>query len=608
MKGALHIVAVQHELSMAVGSTLDLSAMLRHFLRTCNSLLNLTSSHVFLFHDEANHPIESQTDQPVFKHYLSLPKQYKSQEWKTSETLKTMAEAILNEHNFYREHLLNSHRFYSIAIPSHGVIVLESHSPIPEIILRSLRPIIQKLATSCYSCIAHEALKKEISARQLAEDIVTHQAHHDELTQLQNRRKLTDELSKAQEKARQSGTYGSLIFIDLNQFKSVNDVMGHEVGDQLLKLIGMRLANLKQKHETIARFGGDEFVVLLPDLANTKEKAEERTIAFIHKLNKKFGEPIVISKTNYTIDCSIGYDIFPEDGVTDLDVIKNADMAMYEAKDCKELNYLRYTSQMAINLNKKLSYIEKLKASIKKKEFTLYYQPQINHKNEIVGAEALLRWNHPDHIHDSPAIYVPIAEETDLINQIGESIIETACLHTRQLEDQGLPQTFERLSINVSAKQMAYDNLVNYFKEIMFKTKVSPHLLGIELTENVLIQNVENVIAILSEFNHMGVKCSIDDFGTGYSSLSYLRKLPLYAIKIDRSFVTNIHNDSEIRSIAQMIISLGENLAMNVLAEGIETKEELDCIQKLGCKTYQGYYFYRPMPFNQFKELIKQYK
>ena len=610
MKQALQIVALQHELSMAIGDKLELEDMLRHFMRVCITRLSLTGVHIFLFHGKSNQPVSlaQESNQPFLKHYVSIPERLKGKKWKSHPQLKSIAEAIVNHASNFEIEQIEKNHFYSTSIPDQGVLILESKIPISKIILQSLQQIVEKLATSCLSCIAHAELKKEIRARELAEDIITHQAHHDELTQLQNRRKLSSDLSNCLIKCKQSGTFGSLIFIDLNNFKTVNDIMGHEVGDQLLKLVGMRLSALKKDNETIARFGGDEFVVLLPEIGNSAEVAEVTTIAFIHRINAALSEPIVLSKTQFSIDSCIGFDIFPAKDNIDIDILRNADMAMYEAKECKNRNYMRFSEKMAINLNRKLSYIDELKKSALKKEFTLYYQPQVNEKQEIIGAEALLRWDHPVHGEDSPSIYVPIAEETNLINQIGEYVIETACIHIKQLEDQGLPISFERVSVNVSGNQLNTSNLVNYIRSVLEKTKMTPSLLGIELTENVFIQNFEKVRDVIFDLNSLGIKCSIDDFGTGYSSLSYLKRLPAHAIKIDRSFVSNIHNDPDIRSIAEMIINLSDNLAMKTIAEGIESKEELACIHKLGCNNFQGFHFYNPMPFNQFRKLLGQKK
>ncbi len=606
MKQALQIVAIQHELAMAIGDKLDLEDMLRHFMRVCILRLNLSGAHIYLFHGKTNHPtrLKNASDTPELKHYVSIPEQRKGIKWKSNSALSEIASAVKKDYVGFKADTFDKYYFYSTPIPDQGVLILESKIRLSDLVLQSLQLIIEKLATSCLSCIAHAELKKEIRARELAEDIITHQAHHDELTQLQNRRKLSYELSDSLLNCKKDNTYGALIFIDLDDFKSVNDIMGHEVGDQLLKLVGMRLSTLKKNNETIARFGGDEFVILLPNLGVSVELAEQKTIEFIREINTALRKPITLSKTNFSIESCIGYDIFPSGDNIDIDILRNADMAMYEAKECKNKNYMRFSEQMAINLNSKLSYIDELKKSVRKKEFTLHYQPQVNHNYEIIGAEALLRWDHPIHGEDSPSIYVPIAEETNLINQIGEFVIETACIHIKQLEDQGLPDSFERVSINVSGNQLNTTDLVSYIEVILQKTKVTPQRLGIELTENVFIQNVENVRHIISKLNNIGIKCSIDDFGTGYSSLSYLKRLPAYAIKIDRSFVNNIQNDPDIHSIAEMIINLSDNLAMKTIAEGIENKEELACIQKLGCDTYQGFHFYNPMPFNQFRELL----
>ena len=607
MKDSLKIVALQHALTMAIGSEQNLSSMLKIFLRCCLNRLTLASAHIFLYHDQSNHPkrIHANILNGGIKHYLSIPVQHIKQPWNLNLDLQDLAEKTFKtDENIHT--LIDNKNFYSLVIPAHGVLIFESVYELPKMILLSLNPIMQKLSSSCYASINYDSLKKEATARKLAEDIITHQAQHDELTQLSNRRKLSSDLTRALKSCKQNNTYGAIIFIDLNQFKSINDVMGHEVGDEILKLVAKRLSRIKQPNDTVARFGGDEFIILLPHIGNSENIAKHQSIEYIKRINKVISEPFIISRAQYKIGCSMGFEIFPRGIETDVDIVKHADLAMYEAKDNKHINYMQYEPLMSDKLGKKIAYLEALRESVSQREFTLYYQPQIDHNNKIIGAEALIRWNNPKYINDSPANFIPIAEDADLINELGDWIIETACVHAKQLQDIGIPTSFKRISFNISAKQLTNENFVKQILTTINDAGVPHDLIAIEITENILIQNIEKVIAIIAKLRDYGILCSIDDFGTGYSSLSYLKKIPAYAIKIDRSFVHNMHMDQDNRSISELIIALGKNLEMDIIAEGIECKEELNCLKSLGCYTYQGYLFYRPMPFNQLKALLKE--
>ncbi|RYG11722.1 MAG: bifunctional diguanylate cyclase/phosphodiesterase [Chitinophagaceae bacterium] len=381
--------------------------------------------------------------------------------------------------------------------------------------------------------------------------------------------------------------------------------MGHDVGDKILQEVATRLASVTRDKDTVARFGGDEFIILLPDLGECERAAEQVVNRTAGRILEVIEKPFSVGELIYNVSCSMGFEIFPNADKTSSDIIKNADLAMYEAKLLRQRVALRYRSSMSEKLNLRSAYVTELKSALKNNEFLLYYQPQYDFEHNIIGAEALLRWNNPKRIDESPEIYIPIAEDSELILAIGDWVLHESCRQLKVLQEQGLPESFKKLSINISAKQLGHDNFFENICRAIKTSGVNAGQMTIEITENILISRIHDAMALIAQLGDIGVDCAIDDFGTGYSSLTYLRHLPSSLIKIDKNFVRDIHEDAENRSIAKMIIALGENLDMSILAEGVESVEELLCLKELGCNQYQGFYFSHPLPFDQFMMLLK---
>lgn len=607
MKRALQIISIQHELAMAIGNGLDLNEMLQSFMRVSITRLDLSSAHLFLFCDDNNEPVQhvDELANGVLSHYASIPKQFLGRSWSESDVLVYIVKAHMEKNDFLSVVYRNEKFYHSFLIPEHGVIVFESITEIEPTIQKSLQPILKKLALSCYACLAHQSLTKEIAARRNAENTIAYQASHDELTQLFNRRMLTENLKKSIVYCTQNHKFGALIFIDLNQFKSINDVMGHDIGDKILQEVASRLTGIMRDKDTVARFGGDEFIILLPDLGDFEPVAEQIVNRTTMRILDVIEEPFFVDDLVYNVSCSMGFEIFPAANNSSCDVIKNADLAMYEAKTLRQRVALRYSSSMSEKLNLRSVYVAELKNALKNNEFLLYYQPQFDFDNQIIGAEALLRWNNPKRMNESPDSYIPIAEDSELILAIGDWVLHESCRQLKILQEQGLPDSFKKLSINVSAKQLGQDNFFENMCRAIKTSGVNAGQMTIEITENILVSRIHDAMALIAQLGDIGVDCAIDDFGTGYSSLTYLRRLPSSLIKIDRNFVRDIHKDAENRSIAKMIVALGENLDMNVLAEGVESEEELLCLKELGCHQYQGFYFSHPLPFEQFTALVK---
>ncbi|WP_299268198.1 bifunctional diguanylate cyclase/phosphodiesterase [uncultured Psychrosphaera sp.] len=606
MNNALFIISLQHEIAMAIGNKLDLKDMLKVFLKVCFSRLNLTSAHIYMYCDRNGLPIKLAKQQNApHQHLLSIPQMKDRQASFVDLALSSFVKELDTLQHSHSRQCKNSHYLFGFIIPQQGLLIFETHYFIEETIQKALTPILQKLATSCYASIVHDSLVQEIRSRKIAEKKVIYQAQHDGLTGLINRQHLNDLLEKAITDSINNSHSGSIIFIDLNQFKPINDVMGHTIGDKILLSFAQKLQSLANDNIDVARFGGDEFILVIKKLSANHQQKIEQTI---QKINNLLSTPIMFESNSYKLTCSIGYAIFPQQSSEVSNIIKFADIAMYEAKNAKTLQGIQYHTSMSDKINRRLAYSNAMKQSLVNDEFKLYYQAQYNHNADIVGAEALLRWQHPIYGMVSPSIYIPIAEESDLILNIGQWVLEQACRDIHQLKQEELLDNVGNIAVNISAKQLIQHDFQELIINTIEKNDIDPKYLTLELTESFLVENIDRSIKLLHNLKAKNIGCAIDDFGTGYSSLTYLQRIPANTLKIDRSFVTNIDKSKESIAIASMIISLGKMLNMKVLAEGVETSAELESLKSLGCYHYQGFYFSKPMPLPELMSLLDDKK
>jgi diguanylate cyclase (GGDEF)-like protein len=413
-----------------------------------------------------------------------------------------------------------------------------------------------------------------------------HQANYDALTGLPNRNLLHDRLRQAVYSQRNPRAI-AVVFMDLDHFKFVNDSLGHSVGDKLLKGMGERLRSVLREGDTVGRVGGDEFVLILNDQAN-----EEVIFRAMQRISAKVAEPIDVEGKELYVTCSAGISLYPQDGPDVDTLLKHADAAMYRAKEHGRNNFLFYTSEMNDRVNERLSLEHALRRALERHEFLLHYQQKNDLRTgAIIGAEALVRWNHPEWGLVRPARFIPLAEETGLIVPLGEWVLGEACRQARAWMDSGLKPGV--VSVNLSARQFRQEGLVRVVSRILEETRLDPSLLEFELTESMVMHNVEAAITTLQGLKSLGVALSVDDFGTGYSSLSYLRQLPVDTLKIDRSFVRDIGagENPDDGVIAQAIISLGHSLRLKVIAEGVETDAQLRFLKRHGCDELQGFLY-----------------
>ena len=449
------------------------------------------------------------------------------------------------------------------------------------------------------------SIRTDITQRKAAEDRSNYLALYDTLTQLPNRRLLMDRLSQALASSARSGHGGALLFLDLDHFKTLNDTLGHDVGDSLLKQVAQRLTASVREGDTVARLGGDEFVVLLESLSKEATEAAAHTEEVGEKILAQLNQPYQLGTHEYQSTSSIGAALLQGHTLTVDELIKQADIAMYQAKQAGRNTLRFFDPEMQASISARVDLEHELHKALDKQQFQLHYQIQVDHTGKVLGAEALIRWLHPKRGMISPLQFIYLAEETGLILPIGKWVLETGCAQLKQWQQDPLTRDLS-LSLNVSAKQFLQVNFVEQVQEIMQRTGIDPKGLKLELTESMLVDNVEYIVATMNTLAETGVRFSLDDFGTGYSSLQYLKKLPLNQLKIDQSFVRDIATDSSDRALVRTIIAMAHNLDMSVIAEGVETEEQRQFLVEYHCLNYQGYLFSKPVPIEQFENLLKK--
>ncbi|MEQ1530665.1 MAG: EAL domain-containing protein [Methylococcales bacterium] len=443
----------------------------------------------------------------------------------------------------------------------------------------------------------------DLSEHKDAETAIHRLAFYDPLTNLPNRRLLSDRLELAMTASARSRCYCAVLLIDLDNFKVINDTKGHGIGDLLLVEVATRLKICVRQEDTVARLGGDEFVIMLEDLDADQDKAATQAEGVGEKIMNALNQPYQLGGNEHHSSPSVGINLFFGTDLTSEEVLKHADTAMYKAKHAGR-NALRFFDpDMQASLEVRMALESDLRHALEQEQLKLFYQVQIDNNCGVLGAEVLLRWLHPQHGLISPAQFIPIAEETGLIVPIGDWILHTACIQLKEWANSYPTQNLQ-LSVNVSARQFNQSDFVDKLWTILKQTGADALLLKLELTESLVMLNVKETIEKMEQMKSFGVRFSMDDFGTGYSSLSYLKKLPLTQLKIDQSFVRDIITDQSDAAIIQTIIGMANNLNLNVIAEGVETEEQRACLESLGCLAYQGYLFSRPLPLAEFEALL----
>ncbi len=447
--------------------------------------------------------------------------------------------------------------------------------------------------------IGFRGIVRDVTERKRAEERIQYLATHDALTGLPNRLMFGQLINHAIQAARRYQRQLAVFFIDLDRFKTINDSLGHEAGDQLLQEIAKRFKKSLRGVDVVGRLGGDEFIILIEDV---DELSQVGTLA--HKILSSAIQPIVLLGEECRVTASIGISIYPRDGEDEQALMKNADMAMYVAKEEGKNNYQFYSKDIQSLSNKRFSIETNLRRALERNELSLEYQAKVDFKTgAITGVEALLRWDNPYLGSVTPMQFIPVAEETGLIVPIGRWVMKTACAQNVAWQRQGLPPVCT--AVNLSLRQLMDDNLLKDIKAALVDSGMAPNLLELEITESMVMQNPARLIEVLTNIKKMGVRLAIDNFGTGYASLTQLRNFPIDTIKLDKSFIRNLPQDSKDKAIPQAIITMGKTLKLTVVAEGVETQEQKDFLRDLICDEMQGFYFSKPIALDQFGDLLR---
>ncbi|MES2757054.1 MAG: EAL domain-containing protein [Pseudomonadota bacterium] len=435
------------------------------------------------------------------------------------------------------------------------------------------------------------AIVRDISERKIAEQRIYHMAHHDELTGLPNRSLLRDRLDQAIGQAQDSGRCAAVAFIDLDSFKLVNDGLGHSAGDELLKVVGARMQQCMRADDTLGRFGGDEFVIILTDLGDDPQ----HLAPLLERIRHAVTEPVLLGGQEVQVSCSMGVVMYPRDGADPNTLMMNADAAMYRAKEMGNNNFQFYTREMNDRVEEKLVLLEGLRNALDEQQFSLLYQPKVDLRSgRMFGVEALIRWHHPEHGVISPLRFIGLAEESGLIVAIGDWVLQTACRQNMAWRAAGLEPV--SMSVNVSPRQFEDRRLVERVAQALAGSGLDPAALELEVTEGVIMRDLAQSVGKMRELKEMGCALSIDDFGTGYSSLSALKSFPISSLKIDKSFIRDLADSPDDQAIAMAVISLGHKLNLRVIAEGVETEQQCRFLRDNECDEMQGYLFSRPLP------------
>jgi diguanylate cyclase (GGDEF)-like protein len=447
------------------------------------------------------------------------------------------------------------------------------------------------------------ALQAETERRRHVENRLHHMAYHDYLTDLPNRRLLREILNGALKHHHATGQLGAIVFLDLDHFKTINDSLGHQVGDKLLQQIAERLRSALPESRCVSRLGGDEFAVVIGNLGSDRREAEAMALRSAEVLRDSLIQPFLISHHELVVGTSIGVTLFPNESADVTGLFRQADLALYSAKAAGRNTAAVFAAQMQDDAGLRLVVEKGLRTALDKRELRLFFQPQLNMNGDLIGAEALLRWHHPDHGLMEPRHFINVAEETGLIHVIGDYVLSNVCTYIRKWNQAKLPSP-PRLAINVSPWQLATVGFSRKVKRAIEMAGINPSRLTLEITENAVLQDIEEVAHTIRELSAMGVRFSIDDFGSGYSALASLKKLPLHELKIDRIFISEMRIDPPDQFIST-IIAMAHNMGLYVIAEGVETEAQRLALASLGCHGYQGYLISKPLPVRDFERWLK---
>jgi len=468
-----------------------------------------------------------------------------------------------------------------------------------------IRAFFKTIAPSEKQISGGIAIIEDFSEKRQSEELIRYHASYDSLTGLPNRRMFLDHLSSEIARAARHGYFGALLYLDLDNFKTINDSLGHAVGDEFLKVVAERLTDFVRKEDVASRMGGDEFTVVITELGDSAQLAASKVRKIAEDMSLCLSSPRGIGGRDLQSTVSIGISLFPKDDKGADEILKQSDTAMYRAKAAGRNEICFFLPAMQEAADEKLHISTELRHALKENELFLNFQPQVDISGNLMGAEALLRWEHPQRGTMPPRVFIPIAEESGLMHDIGRWVLAETCSRLKKWADAGLLRESLTISVNISGIELAAGDFVHTISNIIRETRADPKYLGLELTEGSLISTGQDVVEKMTQVRDLGVKFSVDDFGTGYSSLSYLRSLPINTLKIDRSFVNDISKVNHNNVLVDTIIMMATNLKLDVIAEGVENGHELNYLSNKGCFVYQGFYFSEPLSVDAFEAVLE---
>lgn len=601
MSRTLQIISIQHELAMSIGLDLDLDKMLQLFLDRAKKRLSLRSALVF-----KQAPREDKDSNLLCYPYAPRPDE--GSDWLVEQIFQFSKLDTANQ-SLQRDDCY----FYLFKVPKFGAISFERKlHPMDEIVLHALLPLFGRLAVSCQACLEHQNLVDEIKNRKAIEEQLRRQTYQDVLTGLPNRKMLNINLQSLLSNVQQQGQYGAVFFIDLDRFKLINDTLGHSVGDELLINITSKLRNCIRRDDTLARVGGDEFILLLNNIGTDELSAVAKATKVAEKMLGITRESVELSNCSVYTSFSIGIALFPS---PELSVnktiseqakclIKNADVAMYKIKHTSRNGYMFFRHELQVMSAFRSEVEQRLHVALREQSFELYFQPMVNIDGRIIAAEALLRWHDEKLGWVGPQDFIPVAEESGLIVDIGMWVLR----HTCELIAQNL-NWFEQdklryISVNISPRQFSQPHFVAQLLTLIGEFNIPHTYLRLEITEGVAMDNITSAINIMKALSSQDLHFMLDDFGSGYSSLSYLHQLPLKSVKIDRSFVSQIHNKTDNQVIVEAIIYISKHFSLECVIEGLETAEERAYFNDKSIAAIQGFYFFKPQSEQAFTKLL----
>ena len=599
----LELVSIQYEITRSLNANADLRSLCRRYMETCIRRLSVRAAYLYmptkytgaLF--SANEITCNDLGRICMPNITAcFPEQVPA--------IKAFFTEILSEPSV--EHVVTKHVVYQgtyyhlFAFTAHTFFVLErNHTPLPQLVINAITPAVEDLFYVCRASLQHSQVVSEVERRKQAEQQLTFIAFHDQLTGLPNRTHLINELNQHIELCQHHELSGAIIYIDLDSFRDINDSLGHLVGDELLCQVAQRLQKICLEQEVLGRFSGNAFVILCPSQLNLPQYLE----LLLRKVHQCFSSNYLIDDRSIDVNASIGVTYFSASSCDAYTVYMQADLAMSKAKVSTGTSSVFYQQDMEKQTRRRYLLDTDMRKALTQQDFFMVAQPQVNQLGEIIGAELLIRWQHSQLGFISPDEFIGIAEKTGFIIPLGEWIFEQACLCITSLQTLPLKNPI-KLAINVSAKQFYQVDFIERISVIINKHHIKVSDIELELTESAMLEDIDLAVAKITALKQIGFELSIDDFGTGYSSLSYLKHLPVDKIKIDRSFVSLIDKRDDSRAIVEATMLIARTFKLGLIAEGVETQAEVDTLIGIGCHAFQGYFFHKPMPIDDFFNLL----